>query len=38
MLEAKTPADMLSIISIEQEFLSSLHDNIKYPERHRDIV
>ena len=32
--EAKSPVEMLSIITKEQEFLSGLHGNIKYPENH----
>ena len=35
--EAKTPNEILSIIGKEQEFLSGLHNNIKYPEYHADI-
>ena len=30
--EAKTPNKILAVISKEQEFLSGLHNNIKYPE------
>ena len=35
--EAKKPNEILNIISKEQEFLSNLHNNIKYPEEHTDI-
>ena len=30
--EAKTPNEILAVIGKEQEFLSGLHNNIKYPE------
>jgi hypothetical protein len=36
--EAKTPDKIFSAIGKEQEFLSGLHGNIKYPEQHADIV
>jgi Ti-type conjugative transfer relaxase TraA len=36
--EVKTSDEVLSIIGKEQEFLSGLHGNIKYPEQHIDIV
>jgi Ti-type conjugative transfer relaxase TraA len=33
---SKTPDEVLNIITKEQEFLSGLHNNIKYPEHHSD--
>jgi len=36
--EAKTPNEILVVISKEQDFLSNLHNNIKYPEQDSSIV
>ena len=36
--EAKSPEEILSIITREQEFLSGLHGNIKYPEEHQALL
>jgi hypothetical protein len=36
--EAKTPDELLNVIGKEQEFLSELHNNIKYPEQHAYII
>ncbi|MDP4708634.1 MAG: hypothetical protein NWS20_01325, partial [Rickettsiaceae bacterium] len=36
--EAKSPEEILSIITKEQEFLSGLHGNIKYPEEHQALL
>jgi Ti-type conjugative transfer relaxase TraA len=35
---AKTPDEVINIISKEQEFLVSLRDNIKYPDEHQDLL
>ncbi len=35
---AKTPDEVINIISKEQEFLVSLHNNIKYPDEHQDLL
>jgi hypothetical protein len=35
---AKTPNEVINIISKEQEFLVSLHNNIKYPDEHQDLL
>jgi hypothetical protein len=35
-LSAKTSKDLMSIIEKEQNYLSKMHDNIKYPEYHKE--
>jgi nucleoside-triphosphatase THEP1 len=35
-IQAKTTSDIVKIIGMEQEYLSSLHGNIKYPEYNND--
>ena len=36
-IEANSPQEIIAIIAKEQDFLSSLHDNIKYPNEQKDI-
>ena len=36
-IEANSPQEIIAIIAKEQDFLSGLHDNIKYPDEQKDM-